>query len=221
MSVEFSLYAERCQGSSWALIGEPTYLAAWDCLQPTEALEISVRNPLITVLNGYLTSPWGIEHSGLEVIAEPRGLPNDLSPVLREWAERLIREELAHQPTWLKANEILDFDWHTPKIVHRGYVMADMARHFDPEQPELPFPADVWPGGWYVFASTPQGAEMLLEAQECTEEQLVTSWPRSGSQEVFWCESHYQAVGCHEDFFADLRGLGPPGAVRLVIWAEA
>ncbi len=45
-----------------------------------------MRNDLITVLNGYLTRSWGVEHTGLEVLAEPRGLPDDLSPVLGDWA---------------------------------------------------------------------------------------------------------------------------------------
>ncbi len=221
MSIEYSIFAERRDGTAWALIGEPTYLSAWDCLRPPEALEISVRNDLITVLNGYLTRPWGIEHTGLEVIAEPRGLPRDLSPELGDWAARAADAELLAMPTWLLASEILDFDWHTPNILHRGYVMAGMARHFDPDRPEAPFPADAWPGGWYEAALDPRALDSLLES--FPEEQLVSTWPRPGTEEVYWCESHHQAIDCQDEFFTDLRALGPPedmDRIRVIIWLD-
>ncbi len=222
MSITNSIYAERRDGTSWALIGEPSYLPGWDCLSPPEALEISVRNSLITVLNGRLTRPGGVDHTGLEVIAEPRGFPDDLSPVLSDWVARVTREGIAAMPTWLLAREILDFDWHTPNILHRGYVMADMARHFDPEHPEQPFPADVWPGGWYEEALDPRALDKQLES--FPEEQLVYTWPRPGTEEVHWCESHYQATGFQNDFFSDLCALGPPEdlhLIRLIIWLDA
>ncbi len=226
MSITHSIYAERWDDAAWALIGEPSYLEAWDCLCPPYALEISVRNELITVLNGYLTSPWwGVEHSGLEVIAEPRGLPDDLSPVLGDWAAMVAREEIMAMPTWLLAREILDFDWHTPNILHRGYVMAEMARYFDPDHPEQPFPADVWPGGWYQEVVSPRAfEESMLESPDCREEQLVYTWPRPGTEEVYWCESHYQALGFQDEFFTDLRALGSPedmDRIRLIIWLDA
>ena len=218
MSIDYCIYAERRDGTIWALIGEPYYLSTWDCLRPTPALEISVRNELITVLNGYLTRPCGIDHTGLQVIAEPRGLPHDLSPLLADWAAKVVEEDSGAIPTWLLAREILDFDWHTPNILHRGYVMADMARHFDPEHPEAPFPADAWPGGWYEEAVDPRGLERQLESVGGREEQLVYTWPRPGTEEVYWCESHYQAIGCQDEFFTDLRALGHPEDVRLIIW---
>ena len=90
MSITHSIFAERRKSASWKAIGEPYYLEAWDCFHPPQAFDISPRDDLITVLNGYLTRPWGIEHTGLEVIAEPRGLPDDLSPELREWADRVV-----------------------------------------------------------------------------------------------------------------------------------
>ncbi|MCP3988074.1 MAG: hypothetical protein GY724_03300, partial [Actinomycetia bacterium] len=127
MSIESRIYAERRDGATWALIGEPYYLEGWDCLHPPYALEITVDNDLITVLYGRLTTTWGPDHTGLEFIAEPRGLPDNLSPVLGDWAARVVEEDSGQKPTWLMAREILDFDWHTPNILHRGYVMADMA----------------------------------------------------------------------------------------------
>ncbi len=220
MSISPSIFAERREGASWISIGEPYYLQAWDCFHPPQAFDINPRDELITVLNGFLTSPWGIEHTGLEVIAEPRGLPDDLSPELRDWADRVVEEGSGEHATWLLAREILDFDWRTPKILHRGYVMAEMARHFDPDRPEMPFPADDWPGGWYEWASMPGAVERLLESRQVTEDQLVHSWPRPGTEEVYWCESHFDVLGCRDEFLNELRDLGPPDAVRLVIWMD-
>ncbi len=99
--------------------------------------------------------------------------------------------------------------------------MAEMVKHFDPEDPEQPFPADAWPEGWYEAALSPRVLQSLLESGECCEEQLVYAWPRPGTEEVYWCESHYQATGFQDEFFTDLRALGPPEDIRLIIWLNA
>ncbi len=47
--------------------------------------------------------------------------------------------------------------------------------------------------------------------------------PRPGTEEVYWCERHYQAIGCQDEFFTDLRALGPPedmDRIRLIIWLD-
>ncbi len=95
MSIENRIFAERRINGLWTLIGEPTGTVWCDCQCPPTALCIPPRNELITVLCGFQTTCWGVDNTGLEIIISPRGLPDDLSPVLRAWAELHIRENLA------------------------------------------------------------------------------------------------------------------------------
>jgi len=218
MSRTYSVFAERRINGVWTLIGDPSDSPCYDCPRPPDALWISSHSELITILCGHQVICCDVDNTGVETIAPPRGLPDDLSPVLRAWAELEIRERLAHNPSWLLAREILDFDWHTPKILYRGYVMAEMARHFDPD-PETPFPEEAW-GGWYDAVPNPHALERRLQIPGNREEDFVYIWPRPGTVEVHWCESHYQAVGHLDEFFAELRELGPTDTVRLVFWID-
>ncbi len=68
---------------------------------------------------------------------------------------------------------------------------------------------------------SPETLEKKLQTPGCREESFIYTWPRPGTVEVHWCESHYQAVGCLDEFFAELRELGPPDSVRLIFWVEA
>ncbi len=217
MSSSFYIYAERRAGDAWTLVGEPAFCEPWGCMRPPEWRWLNGKDQLATVLNGRLTLFWGLDHTGIEPIAEPRGLPDDLSPVLCAWAELHIEEGLAHEPSWLLAREILDFDWHARTILHRGYVMMSQAHHFDPEQP-APFPYDAWPEGDYQVVGDPFGLDRKDHGSQ--EEWLISTWPRPGSVEVHWTESHFEVLE-PGDFLADLGQLGPPDEVRLIFWLEA
>jgi hypothetical protein len=54
---------------------------------------------------------------GFNVIAQPRGLPDDMSPELAEYARR----RCDHTPSWLLVSEIMAFDW-TQTTIKRGWV---------------------------------------------------------------------------------------------------
>lgn len=59
---------------------------------------------------------------GFNYIAEPRGLPDDLSPKLAREAEHCD-----HTPSWLLVSEIMAFDW-TQVTVKRGVVNGPQYR---------------------------------------------------------------------------------------------
>ncbi len=73
-------------------------------------------------------------------------------------------------------------------------------------------------GGWYDVVPNPQALEDKLKTTGCRQENFVYIWPRPGTVEVYWSESHYQAIGGPDKFFAELRELGPPDSVRLILW---
>lgn len=71
---------------------------------------------LANVRNGYGFA--GIDTGdGFKVIAEPRGLPEDISDGVLEEAE----DHGGHDESWLLLSEVLDFDW-TQTTKHRGWV---------------------------------------------------------------------------------------------------
>ena len=43
---------------------------------------------------------------GFNVIAYPKGFPEDMSPEVKKWTEII-----EHTPSWLTLKELLDFDW--------------------------------------------------------------------------------------------------------------
>ncbi len=215
MSSAFYIFAERWVDGAWALVGEPAFCELSGCMRPPVWLELNGRDDLMTVFSGRLASFSGLDHTGLESIAGLRGLPDDLSPVLRTWAEMHFREEWAAEPSWLKAREVLEFDWHGRNLLHRGYVSANLAHHFDPEHPEAPFPYDAWPGGEYEVATNPMALDGLTG-----EEYVISTWQRPGSVEVHWSESHLEVLGNPTSLLTDLHELGPPDEVRLIFWLE-
>ena len=221
MSVEYSFFAEHLVDRAWTSIGEACY-SNWHgerVLRPPCALEID-DNELITVLCGERPRrAGGLAYAGLKTIALPRGLPDNLSPLLRRWAELFLGAELGYCPSWLLSREILDFDWVTPNILHRGYVMAKMADLFDLD-PTHTFPESMWPGGWYEEMPSAWALERRRQEPSFQEDRFVYPWPREGTVEVNWTESHLDVIGNQDEFFADLRALGPPDTVRLVFWIE-
>ena len=216
MATYYYIFAERRLGDGWELIGEPTYHRGWDQMRPPGVLDLNGRDEMWTVLSGRLVRWGGIDHSGLGVISEPRGLPLDLSPVLREWAESHVEADVVVLPSWLMAQEILDFDWETPCILHRGFVAETHASLFDPSRPHLPFPRPDW------YQSERQFCRSLedLENRNLSMQDVIFLAPVEGTVEVHWTDSHLDYLGRHDEFFDGLRALGPPDEVRLVFWAD-
>lgn len=62
----------------------------------------------------------------VQPIADPRGLPDDLSPASVEWFRRRGGD---HTDTYLTLPEVLAYDWDSP-IVKRGVVTIDEYRTF-------------------------------------------------------------------------------------------
>jgi len=56
---------------------------------------------------------------GFNFISQPKGLPNDMDPLLVEYANK----NLDHTPSWLSLRSILDFDW-SQTTKHQGVVTA-------------------------------------------------------------------------------------------------
>jgi hypothetical protein len=125
MGCDIHFYVERRNGSGWKSCDvweKPEYEDEGDRLTvpygkhfygdrnyDTFAILANVRNG-----HGFAGVDTG---DGFVPIAEPRGLPDDLSPELKAEADAYLE----HTPTWLLLKELMDYDW-TRTTTKRGWV---------------------------------------------------------------------------------------------------
>lgn len=199
MGTDISLYAEVKREGVWHFAGameeNPEYYPQENPkaqrVKPVEiyrtrnynlfAILADVRNPNGRTLNG----------EKFEVIASPRGWPEDLSPELRNWFSSWEDDYLI-SPGWLLLSEILRFDWQRRRMRFEAMVDARVAPLF---QEDKPFPHQKWP------REIPTGFGGYLRAG-------VT---------VRWTATYADSVGPDAlQLFEQLKKLGTPSRVRLV-----
>jgi hypothetical protein len=113
MGTDIHFYVERKEGAKWISCDtwEDDKYEPGNLIVPYRKYFYKNRNYdlfaiLANVRNGRGFA--GVETGeGFNCIAEPRGLPNDMSPELQNEARRF----LDHTPSWLLLSEIMDFDW--------------------------------------------------------------------------------------------------------------
>lgn len=234
MGTDIHLYVERREGGEWvsADTWEPdeySELAPKPLSVPFDAHFYGERNyDLFAILAdvrngvGFAGVPTG---TGFNVIAQPRGLPTDLSPQLAHEAEAY----LDHTPSWLLLSEILAFDWtqtvtkqawcNGPNYAgwnewarargdgpneYSGGVSGGGVRHVDEAQMKQLVGELVTPGmGWQAR----QDALKTLSYTYCP-----VSWPATYARRC-------------RDFLAEtvfrLLRLGKPEDVRIVFWFDS
>lgn len=57
----------------------------------------------------------GVRNTGVEMIDKPRGLPDDVSEVIKKFAEEYAQD--GHSHSWLTAEELLKYDKRNPGII--------------------------------------------------------------------------------------------------------
>src|SRR5579883_657853 len=113
--------------------------------RPRNRYERRCRRSALWCILGYGN---GRQHSlaPYEPIAPARGLPEDLSPELRDWATYDVDEH--SYPSWLTLGELLRFDWHGRTIVKTAMVDPRVAHLFRTDaslNPRIGFPLEEWP----------------------------------------------------------------------------
>jgi hypothetical protein len=224
MGVDIFMYAERRQATRWVL-AEPTernterdgaqeWLAQLsdgervelaEEAAEVEAIPVSKPQELYTTRNRALFCILGYPHrrahsaTDYVPIAEPRGLPQDVSPEVHAWAAHLAGEN--SYPSWLLLSELVSFDWDGRTITKDAMVdraAAQLFRTPDRKAPRRGFPFGDWPAGLQISFG---------------------QWKRGGVV-VRWVESYAESAGREflEESLPKLRSYGPPDDVRIVFW---
>jgi hypothetical protein len=158
MSTTISLFAEHKDGNNWVSLTPVEKNPYYDpddfddaILEPLyKPLEIDVGQnySLFAILanarNGNKTE------GDFEYIAPPRGLPEDVSDIIRAWYDSW--EGYAHNASWLYFEEILNFDWKD-KVIQRCAMVDPRVAHLFRDNP-LGFPSKNWPTGVQMSYAT-------------------------------------------------------------------
>lgn len=221
MGTDIFMYAERFQNRKWQFIGEmvederhkydPEHKKLY---RPKDIWDI--RNySLFAILADVRNS------EGYECIIKRRGIPDDLSPEVKEEFESFLDDEpegvwlppdeakraiwIAHdnddrlRPGWLTLEELIRFDWHGKRLKRYGMVDKRVAHLFHPERG---FPFREWPEGIPCSYSRSYDGDPYCNAR--------------------WTATYAEAVGT--DFlemvntFAEKYGVTKD--VRFVFWFE-
>lgn len=206
MGTDVFLYAEVRKKEGWRLLGEtesnPDYFP--DCkpdAQPTKPVELyDSRNYDLFGILADMRNPNGrtLNDQKFDVIAQPRGLPDDLGPEIRDWLKDWAWEESEQAdyscPSWLLLSEVLKFDWHGKVMQYEAMVDPRVAHLFEEAKP---FPVRHWPEGIPVSCSR---------------------YRRDGVS-VRWTSTYAESAG--PDFMeavSDLSQHGEASDIRLVFW---
>jgi hypothetical protein len=192
MSTDIMMYAEIEIDGTWQILREPPH--------DLDPIDSNTRQPdlspvyydrqnyeLFAILADE-RNPTGrtVDNRLFEIVAAPRGLPEDLSP---ELGDALSGEKIAG---WLLLAEVLEFDWYGKVMQYEAMVDARVAHLFEESKP-FP-PADLWP------KDIPIGYAV---------------WDCDGVT-VRWTDTYAAAAEDFMDFLEKLRQLGELSKIRLV-----
>jgi hypothetical protein len=167
-----------------------------------------------------------LTNAGFESMASPRGLPSDLSPLLRRIADEDARSGMCvHGHSWLTLRELLDFSWHERKRRIEGYVDAQQYYLFKAEGR----PQRMLPGPETFAASCGEGGRKPLFGREQIvsnrkmERYLKAGKETHGIYTKIVLEIPY-ANFCPlfvTETLPRLGTLGEPEDVRIVFWFDS
>jgi hypothetical protein len=205
MGTDMRMYAEVKRGDSWHLIGdlEDNYLCFPEenpygyPLKPVEIYSPSKHYGLFAILADIRNeNDRDFRLEKFESISPPRGLPDEMSPEMRDWVTACeCAEEDA--PSWLYLSEVLQFDWYGKIMHHEANVDPRASYLFHPDRP---FPGDNWP------EDVPR-----LRASD--------AWGEVEGVKVQWADTYAKYISV--DFFEIMNGLtqyGEPSSIRLTFW---
>ena len=191
MGLDLELYAERLASDGWVPIGPliPYRLGDVELLEPTPVIPVDRNYRGNEVLMGLH------DLEGFNPVTRRRGLPDDLSPVLRDWFEESCRYR--GNEGWLMLGELLAHDWSQLAILEE-VVHPDLEPLFHDPPVEL---TEEDLATWREWGPT----------REVGREDFVR---------VKFGVSHRKLVGSHllDEAVPALLQEGPAEATRLIFW---
>ena len=163
---------------------------------------------LANVRNGYGFAgvPTG---SGFVPIAEPKGLPDDVSPEVKAESDRWNGD--GHSHTWLTVREILDYDWNQ-KTMLSGVVDAENWRRWKAYGKPTEYSGGCW-------------GKDIRNVSESEMEGLVESLKGSPELEnlrttVHWARYYHECMGSFATAVFRALHKCAPEDVRFVFWFD-
>ncbi len=189
------MYAEIQIDGTWQILTAPPPQVEFtpadaQTSPPHESIEVyySNQNYDLFAMLADERNPSGrtVDNRSFDVIAQPRGLPADLS---LELGDALSGDKIA---SWLLLAEVLEFDWYGKVMQYEAMVDARVAHLFEESKP---FPADdKWPKDIPIGYAT---------------------WDRDGVT-VRWTDTYAAAAPDFIEFLEQLQQYGEPSQIRLV-----
>jgi hypothetical protein len=202
MSTSIRVFAERLQDGKWLPMLQTDHQRIGGKLKkqentiPLEVVSLGQEYELFAVLAGVRQERFHQRYgASIKPISSPRGLPKDLSPLLRAHFSVL---GTYISPSWFLVQELVDFKWTKHTVTIHACVKQQLAHLFSGYSP---FPYEAW-------------------TEEIKPYQLGL-YNEPGTVEVSWVETYKEFI-CRElpdmyDYFlGTLVALGSPREVRIV-----
>ena len=211
MGTDIHAFAERLGPFGW----EPCYEASVATQEERPLLSFYCGQERNYELFAILAGVRRFTNDGFQPISPCKGLPDDLSPAVREVAG--ASDGLwGHNHTWLTLQELLDYPWSETKRTVRIHVDAEGFRQFRDQGN---------PAHAHFFCATSQqepNKPLFISNNEMERLIKENQDTRGKFTEVVFEES--VAPYCHylvSETLPLLRLLGEPENIRIVLWFDS
>lgn len=207
MATDIRVCPEISRGGRWERIADVPVVDTINNFRDYEVFSV-----LASVRNHRFASADFRTGGGYEPISEPRGFPADMSQETRHFFYLEAPEGFDiqfHTPTWLRLDEILDYDWN--KVTwHSGLI---------PESEWSSYLELGQPNEWLRDVS---GHDVVKLTSEQMQALKNGTFPRDPDKryycEVKWATTYWEDCGWFVNLVRDLfRSYGEPSHIRLVM----
>jgi hypothetical protein len=218
LGTDIHCFAEHHSGRRWRACRDPGLSA--DGASPLLSFYCGQeRNyELFAILAGVRR----LTNAGFEPYRPPRGLPVNLSPMIRELAAEDTKCLCVHNHSWLTLRELLDFPWQEKKRRYEGYVDSrqyDLFRTSGRPLQMFPYPEHIAAGcgGKPVFgrAQIVSNRKMERHSKSGKETQGILTKITFEIPYAEFCSPFVQET------LPVLGTFGKPHDVRIVFWFDS
>jgi hypothetical protein len=156
---------------------------------------------------------------GFKPIAEPRGLPEDVSPGVKKMSDYWDCD--GHSHSYFTLKELLDYDWEQTTS-HRGWVSEEVYKQF--KETGDPYPCSGGVGGSKVVYLTNEEMDRLIDGS------LQREADKHYYTQIQWQVTYAECCrGFIEGTIPKLKELAKPNryqddidpdTVRIVVWFD-
>ena len=230
MGCDIHLYVERRENGKWTLVREQVPNEEFgECYDPHGTQLISQYSPsgkhvnvfynhrnynFFAILANVRNRRGCAEMStrqGFKPISMPRGLPQDISPEIKQLSDWWGID--GHSHSWLTVQELIEYDWEQT-VVSYGVVTRPQYEEFV-ETGIRPDAYCEWIYGRNIEVVSPAEMEAIIADGADDDETRYYVCIR-------WSWTYREAVGDYvfDTLFPTLKALGDPDSVRIVFWFD-